>query len=143
MESEHLTNLHPLWALTGWAIAIAATSGVYLGAVGTGLVTPGAGEIAWVGIAMAAGFFAGGLFVGAQWSQAPVIHGAAITLFSVLAWFIGALLVPGTFSDIVAPTPWILGLVLVQLVASVGGGWTGRRMRLGTGKASVQGGRSG
>ena len=85
MQSEHLTNLHPGWVAGGWAIAVAVTSMIYLGGVGAGLTMAGSGEVVWVVASMAGGFFVGGLFVGMRWSDAPVLHGVAITGFSVLA----------------------------------------------------------
>jgi hypothetical protein len=131
MHSEHLTNLHPGWVVIGWLIAVAITSGVYLALVGSGLLLPGRGAILGIGVAIAVGFFAGGLFVGVRWSDAPILHGAAITFLSVAIWFLGSLALPGSFEAWSGPTPAVLGLILLQLVASVGGGWTGRRMMVG------------
>jgi hypothetical protein len=132
MHSEHLTNLHPGWVLGGWLIAAAVTSGVYLAVVGAGLLPYGSGAILGIALAMAVGFFVGGLFVGMRWSDAPILHGAAITFLSVLIWFVGSLALPGPFEAWSGPTPTVLGLVLLQLLASVGGGWAGRTMTLGS-----------
>jgi hypothetical protein len=135
MHSEHLTNLHPGWVVMGWLIAAAITSGVYLALVGSGLLLAGGGAVVGIGIAMAVGFFAGGLFVGVRWSDAPILHGGAITFLSVAIWFVGSLALPGSVEDWSGPTPAVLGLILLQLVASVGGGWTGRRMMGGSADA--------
>jgi hypothetical protein len=58
-----------------------------------------------------------------------VLHGAAITLFSVLVWFLVTL---AGQSGGVDSVQLVLGLVLLQLVASCSGGWMGRRVTLGT-----------
>ena len=108
MRSEHLTNLHPGWIVGGWLIAAAVTSGVYLGLVGAGLLPTGSGAVLGIAVAMSVGFFVGGLFVGMRWSDAPILHGAAITF-----------------------------LILLQLASSVGGGWMGRRWTVGGGAAEA------
>ena len=134
MHSEHIRNLHPGWVLGGWLLAVAVASVVFMVLVGIGLVgSEGRWTTVWALVAVALGFFAGGLFVGLRWSDAPILHGAAITLLSVLIWFLGSLIAPetlgGTGSGLERPV-WVLGLVLLQLVASVAGGWTGRGMVL-------------
>jgi hypothetical protein len=132
MQSEHLTNLHIGWVAAGWLVAVAVTAALYLGGVGLGLAPPDAGAVLWVSVSLAGGFFAGGLLVGMRWSDAPILHGAAITLFSVLVWF-GALLfgAPGEPESV----PLVLGLILLQLAASSAGGWMGRRWTLGVAEA--------
>jgi len=131
MQSEHLTNLHPGWVIGGWAIAIAVTSGLYVAGAGLGLIMTGSGAIVWVAVSLTGGFFVGGLFVGLRWSDAPILHGAAITFFSVLVWF--AVSLTGGLSAFVDSLPMVLGLILLQLAASSAGGWMGRRMTLGGG----------
>lgn len=128
MQSEHLTNLHPGWIAGGWLIAVSVTAAVYLGGVGLGLVLPGDAAVLWIAFAMAVGFFVGGLFVGLRWSDAPILHGAAISLVSVLVWFLVAL-----FGEVgsLEGAPEVLGLILVQLFASMLGGRMGRRVTLG------------
>lgn len=125
MQSENLSNLHIGWIIGGWLVAVSVTAGLYLGSVGLGLDGPPA--VVWVG-AMAGGFFVGGLVVGMRWSNAPILHGAAITFVAVVVWFFAALLSgPGAAE---APEV-ILGSILVQLVASSAGGWAGRRVTMG------------
>jgi len=132
MQSEHLTNLHPGWVVAGWLIAVAATAALYLGGVGAGFVGPDEGVALWVSVSMAGGFFVGGLLVGMRWSDAPILHGAAITFVSVLVWFaLGLFGAPGGAES----APLVLGLILLQLVAACSGGWAGRRATLGSGKA--------
>lgn len=128
MQSEHLSNLHPGWVVGGWAIAVSVAAAVYLGGVGLGVVTPDGNPLPWLIASVAAGFYVGGAFIGLRWSDAPILHGAALSLFSVLVWFLLTL-----FGDVrtFESADVALGLVLVQLVASVAGGWTGRRVTLG------------
>jgi len=91
-------------------------------------VQPDSGAVVWVSVSMAGGFFAGGLLVGMRWSDAPILHGAAITFLSVLVWFLVMILGgPEGFE----PQSLVLGLILLQLVSSCAGGWMGRRVTLG------------
>ncbi len=133
MQSEHLSNLHPGWIAGGWLIAVAVTSATHLAMVGAGLMPQGSNAVFGVAVAIAAGFFVGGLFVGIRWGDAPILHGAALTFLSVLVWFLGSLAAPGALERWSGPTPGVLGLILVQLVASSLGGWMGRRASLGSG----------
>lgn len=133
MHTEHLTNLHPGWVVGGWLVAVAVMSAAYLAGVGAGLAAGEDTVVVWISVSMALGFFAGGLFVGLRWSDAPILHGGAITFFSVVIWFLGTLALPGQFEAWTGPTPVVLGLVLLQLLSSVAGGWMGRRMTLGGG----------
>ena len=133
MRSEQLSNLHVGWALAGWLVAVAVTAAIYLGGVGLGLAGPSRGTTLWPSVSIAGGFFAGGLLVGMRWSDAPILHGVAITVLSVLVWFV-VLLVWGTGGS--QSVPLVLGLVLLQLAASCAGGWMGRRSTLGVGAAT-------
>lgn len=131
MQTEHLSNLHPGWIAGGWLIAAAVTSAAYLAVVGAGLLPQGTYAVFGVAAAIAVGFFVGGLFVGLRWGDAPILHGVALTFLSVLVWFVGSLALPGRLERLSGPTPAVLGLILVQLVASSLGGWVGRRASLG------------
>jgi hypothetical protein len=130
MQTEHLGNLHPGWIVGGWLIAVAVTSVVYLSLVGVGLFPQGGAAVLGVALAMAVGFFVGGLFVGLRWVDAPILHGAAITLVSLLVWFLGSLTLPGNALGWSNSTSAALGLILLQLIASAVGGWSGRRISL-------------
>ncbi len=133
MHSEHLSNVHPGWVVGGWLIAVAVASAAFLAFVGLGLMPPdGARSVAWLFLAAAGGFFVGGLFVGLRWSDAPIIHGAAITFLSVLVWLVGSLVLPPSWGGggIKLDVPVVLGMVLLQLLATVAGGLTGRHMVL-------------
>ena len=129
MQSEHLSNLHVGWVIGGWLVAASVTAAAYLTGIGLGMVQPGGGAAVWISVSMACGFFAGGALVGMRWSDAPVIHGATITFFSVMVWFVVTLLGGGELLDSVQ---LVLGLVLLQFVAASGGAWMGRRWSLGS-----------
>ncbi|MDA0311333.1 MAG: hypothetical protein O2992_04360 [Gemmatimonadetes bacterium] len=131
MQSEHLSNLHLGWVVGGWMIAAAVTAALYVAGAGLGLVSPDASAVLWVGVSLSGGFFVGGLFVGLRWCDAPILHGAAITLVSAVVWF-GVGLLGGAGE--VDSSPVVLGLILLQLVSSSGGGWMGRRVSLGLNK---------
>lgn len=134
MHTEHVRNLHPGWVVGGWLVSVAVASVVFLVAVGLGLIGPDRSSSGvLVPLIVAAGFYAGGLFVGTRWTDAPILHGGAITLVSVVVWFVGNLLAPGRAAgeELGLESPgFILGMVLLQLVATVAGAWTGRRMVL-------------
>jgi hypothetical protein len=124
MQSEHLSNLHVGWTVGGWLVSAAVTAAAYLAGVGMGLVQQGPGAGIWIALSMACGFFAGGAVVGMRWGDAPVIHGAAITFFSILVWFVVSLLGGEGPLDSVQ---LVLGLVLLQFVSASAGAGVGRR----------------
>ncbi len=128
MHSEHLKNLHPGWAIGGWLVSIAATSALYLGMVGIGILPVGTGTAVGILLAMGIGFYAGGLFVGFRWGSAPILHGVAITFLSIVMWFVGALASPGAFAQWADPSPVLPGIILVQFLAASAGGWTAYRL---------------
>lgn len=130
MHNEHVGNLHPGWIVGGWLIAVGTTSAVYIVLVGAGLLPRGDAAVFGVALAMAVGFFVGGLFVGLRWVDAPILHAAAITLVSLLVWFLGSLTLPANARGWSNSTPAALGLILLQLGAASAGGWTGRRMSM-------------
>ena len=135
MHSEHLSNVHPGWVVGGWLVGVAVTSGAFLALAGLGLARPhGPGAAFATGVCVAVGFFAGGLFVGFRWTEAPILHGVALALTSVLVWFLANLIFPaplgGEGKEFGSPTV-VLGLILLQLVSATLGGWLGRRTVLG------------
>lgn len=132
MQSEHISNLHPGWVVAGWVVAVAVAAVVFLTLVGTGLLPPGGPEYVGSAVAVVVGFFAGGFFVGLRWSDAPVLHGVAITLLSLLIWFVGLLIAPATLGGAATrgDAALILGAIILQLVAGVAGALTGRSLVL-------------
>lgn len=133
MYSEHLNNVHPGWVIGGWLVSVAVTSATFMVLVGLGLTTAGTPGIGlWVAVAVAVGFLAGGLFVGFRWTDAPILHGLAMTVVTILVWLLGNLLpsrLGGGNLELGATTA-TLALLLVQLAAAVAGGWIGRRLVL-------------
>ena len=134
MYSEHLNNVHPGRVVGGWLFAVAVASAVSVVMISVGVMEPdSATEGISVSLAVAVGFFAGGLFVGIRWMDAPILHGAGMTFVSVLVWFLGNVMMPGRLdgSDLGldAPAP-VLGLLLIQFVAAAVGGRMGRRWML-------------
>ena len=132
MQTEHLTHLHPGWVVGGWLAAAATTAAVYLALAGLELLPSGPDAPAAVAASLAVGFFVGGFLVGLRWMDAPILHAVAMTLFSVGVWFVGSFFLPRN-GALAGPAPVVLGLILLQLVAAVLGGRTGRRVSLGRG----------
>lgn len=134
MHTEHLQNVHAGWVVAGWLVAFATTSLAFLALAGLGLMgAAGGAETAWEVLAVAAGFFIGGLFAGFRSIDAPILHGIGIGLTTLVAWFLLNVLVPLFLpqADWQALTPAVAaGLLLVQLVAAVGGAWTGHRIAI-------------
>jgi hypothetical protein len=127
MRSEHLSNVHPGWAVVGWVIAVAVTAIVHLVLVGTGFLPAGGAETFAGGVAVTLGFFAGGLFVGLRWSEAPVLNGAAIAVLSILLWFVSTLVPSPIVGHLqLGDSALTLGSVLLQLSAAIAGALTGR-----------------
>lgn len=86
MHTEHLQNVRFGKVLLGWLVAVAITSAVLLALAAFG-VLPLAGEGTWWSVlAAAVGFFGGGFFAGFRALQAPILHGVAIALMSLVAW---------------------------------------------------------
>jgi hypothetical protein len=131
MHTEHLANLRPSWIAFGWFIAIAVASLVVLALAALGVVEPDAAEEgAWVALAMAIGFMAGGMLAGMRAGAAPILHGVGIGLFSLVVWFLANLLL-GEPTD---ATAWRVldpgmaaGLLLLQIGTATLGAWYGAR----------------
>ncbi len=101
MHTEHLQNVHPVRVLAGWLVSIAVTAVVVFGLIFLGLmgVEPGR-DSAWAIAAVVVGFLVGGWFTGYRTVEAPILHGVALGLTSLVAW------------------------VLVNLVVALGFGWS-------------------
>jgi len=130
MHSEHLQNVRPGTVALGWFVAAAATSLAVFAMIAVGLLSrDGHGGTLWGLVATAAGFFAGGWFVGWRTGQAPILYAVAIGLFSLLVWLL-VNLVPG---QLLGAESWDVGaayaagLILLQIVAAAFGGRLGSR----------------
>jgi hypothetical protein len=133
MHSEHLQNLRPSWIAFGWFIAAAATAAVLFVLIATGALGADAeGAPEWLWIAVVLGFGIGGYSAGARVGDAPILHGVAIGLFSLIAWVAVNL----AFGEPTGATTWrelsagfTAMLLLLQMAAAVGGAWLGSRWR--------------
>lgn len=128
MHTEHLQNVGIGRVLVGWLVAIAVNSFILL-VLAAFNVVPLSGEGTWWSIlAAAVGFFAGGFFAGFRAMQAPILHGVAIALTSLLAWLVLKVFVYGVTSEDswqgLTPTLTML-VLLVMIVASVVGALLG------------------
>jgi hypothetical protein len=131
MHTEHLTHVRPVRVSVAWliAIAVASLAGLLLASVGSedGPGTAGAA------LAMAGGFFAGGFFAGFRSMHAPILHGVALGLVSLVAWVLLNLIARGASPGFEweALTPTAAGAILLaQMAAGVAGAWTGYRLAL-------------
>lgn len=134
MHTEHLQNVRPAGVLFGWFVSVAVVSliGLVLGV--TGLADPDSarGGAVWGVLAIVAGFFVGGWFVGSRLGVAPILHGVAMGIVSILVWFLANLLAGET----VAGSAWVsgsetyyAGLLLLQMVAAAVGARVASRSR--------------
>ncbi len=134
MHTEHLQNVTIGRVVAAWLVAIAVTSLAMLVMTSVG-VSP-EGDATWWGLLpVAAGFFAGGLFVGMRAMQAPVLHGIAIGIMSLVAWVIVNVVLFGVMAPhlLIARSesltaPLIVALMLVQITAAVVGALIGYNM---------------
>jgi hypothetical protein len=131
MHTEHLQRVRFRAVVAGWLVGIAATSLLIFATLGLHLIEADSPLATRASIsAVAVGFFAGGLFTGLRVGEAPILHGIAIGLLSVVVWF-----VLNVLSVIAFPrfgwqeiTPdMTVALVLVQIVAAMLGARAGYR----------------
>lgn len=134
LHTERLDQLSPLWVAAGWLVAAAATSLVALVLAALGLADTGpdggagAGEI----VAVAIGFWIGGLFTGFRALRAPILHGIAIGVTSLVVWVVVnlfALVIPTLRWEGLTPL-LTSALILVQMTTAVAGAWVGHRIAL-------------
>ena len=135
MHTEHLQRVRPGVVMLSWFIAVAAASLIVMLLLATDLldIDSAAGTRASIA-AIAVGFFAGGLFAGLRAGEAPILHGTAMGLLSLLFWFalnvISAIAFPAFGWDALTPDLTV-SVVLLQIVAAVLGARSGYRARLG------------
>lgn len=135
MHTEHLQNVRSGLVATAWLIAAAVTSLLFLALVAAGLLDPAASDhvpVGWTVATVGAGFFVGGFFAGFRSLHAPILHGLAIGVTSLIAWFglnvLGLVLFAGEWEGL-APT-LTAALLLEQMVFAVAGAWFGYRLAL-------------
>jgi hypothetical protein len=135
MHTEHLQNVRPSFVLFGWFVSVAVVSlfGLVLAAVGQAGPDDSAVGV-WGVVALATGFFLGGLVTGARVGVAPILHGVAIGVVSLLVWFVvnvvfGEALDATTWSD---GTPaFYAGALILQMAAAAIGARLGSRQSRG------------
>ena len=136
MHSEHLNNVHPGWVVGGWLVSIAVASAAYLIFVSMGLASGAGDDAPWVVVAVAAGFFTGGFFVGIRWAEAPILHGLIFGIVSLVVLLVANLFFPGgSGADSLTrgSVTVVLSMLLVQTGAAIAGGVVGRRTLRGEG----------
>lgn len=132
MHSEHLRNVQISWIAFGWFVGLAVAMAVLLLLAGAGLLGPNrAGELLVLTAAVAVGWFVGGFIVGFKAAAAPILHGAAMALFTFVAWFALNLAFGGLTTGASA---WeflggrsLAAALLVQVLAAIAGCWVGYR----------------
>lgn len=131
MHTEHLQNVRPARVFFGWFVSVAIVSLIVLALIALRLLSPDAtgGDLAWGVAAIAAGFFAGGWFTGARAGTAPLLHGIAMGLVSLVVWFVANLLA----GEALGATTWegnagfYAGILIVQMGAAAAGALLGCR----------------
>ena len=132
MHTEHLQNVRLPWVLFGWFVSVAVVSLLALVLAATGMVdTEATTGGVWGVIAIAVGFGVGGWLLGARAGVAPILHGVAMGIVSLLVWFlvnlIGEVLDATTWND---GTPaFYAGMLITQIAAAILGARLGSRSR--------------
>ena len=120
-----MRRLHIGWVAIGWLLAISITSVLVLALSAIGIVggVP-EDESTGIGLAVAVGFMIAGFIVGLKLGAAPILHGVAMGLFSIVAWFLTNLLL----GEPIGATTWrsmdfgtFLGILVLQIAAAVVG----------------------
>lgn len=133
MHSEHLRNVRISWVAFGWFVGFAVASSLILVLAGAGLLEQEAvtRDAALVGLSVALGWLAGGFITGFRVAAAPILHGAAMALFTFVAWFVLNLVLGGVTTGLSAweelPVRVAAVALLVQGAAAIAGCWLGYR----------------
>ena len=135
MHTEHLQRVRPGVVMLSWFIAVAVASLIVTLVVATNLIDMGSGAGTRAAItAVAVGFFAGGLFAGLRTGEAPVLHGIAIGVVSLIVWVVvnvaSSIAFPQFGWDALTPQLTVAVIVL-QMAAAVLGARSGYRVRIG------------
>ena len=134
MHTEHLQNVSIPRVLLGWLVAVAVGSMLMLGAAAVGL-TGTEDDAAWPAfVAVVIGFFAGGFFTGRRALRAPVLHGVAIGLMTLVVWAIVNALASAHILLLAGPTSLSAAntvlVMITQIAAAVIGALMGYNMGL-------------
>jgi len=122
---ESIRSVRLSWIAFGWFLAAGLTSLILIALEAFGVTGVGAAaESLWVAIALVIGFSTTGFFVGTRVVAAPVMHGIAIGLFSLVVWVAINLFI----GEAVGETTWrfldprtLSGLLVLQAVAAIVG----------------------
>lgn len=133
MHTEHLQNVHPVRIMAGWLVAIAVTSATVFGLIVLGLMGADAADAMWAVVAVAVGFLVGGWFTGLRTVEAPILHGVALGLTSLVAWALVNLVAVAVgmegWTSLSASAA--VSVLLVQILAAIAGCWMGTRSARG------------
>jgi hypothetical protein len=129
MHTEHLQNVKPVTVVAGWLVAVAVASLILLALMGLKITDADNLSVRAAMGAVAFGFIAGGAFVGMRAAQAPILHGIAIGLFSLVAWFLLGLLSASVFDGAMWDLTRDLTItaLVVQIICSIIGARLGYR----------------
>lgn len=132
MHTEHLRNVQLSWVAFGWFVALAVASGIILLLAAAGVLDAFAyGEPVGVALAVAVGWAIGGFIAGFKTAAAPILHGAAMAIFTFVVWFFlnlafGGLTTGASAWEHLTVRAAALAL-LVQGAAAIAGCWAGYR----------------
>ena len=123
MHTEHLQNIRPGLVGMGWVVAAAITSLIMFVLLAFNLIDPESaiGTRAAI-VAVAAGFYTGGMYAGLRAKTAPILYGVCIGLLSLLVWFglnvISAVAFPNFGWSALTPNLTV-GLILIMIISAV------------------------
>lgn len=133
MHSEHLRNVQLSWVALGWLVGLSVASSVILVAIAMGIMDGSPmQDTVIVAFSVAFGWAVGGFSTGFKTAAAPILHGAAIALFTFVAWF-GLVVAAGGITggtdywDYALPARSVAIALLVQGAAAITGCWVGYR----------------
>lgn len=132
MHSEHLRNVRLSWVAFGWFVGFCVASSFILVLTALGIVgrSPVADAVG-VSASVAVGWAAGGFLTGFKTAAAPILNGAAMALFTFVAWFVVNLVLGGLTTGTQAweglTVRTVALALLVQGAAAILGCWLGYR----------------
>lgn len=137
MHTEHLQNVHPVRTMAGWLVAVAVTSVTVFGFIVLGLMGDASPrDTMWAVLAVVVGFLVGGWFTGMRTVEAPILHGIALGLTTLVAWallnVVAIALGIGEWTGL-SPTATVL-VLLLQILAATVGCWAGTASARGRAK---------